>query len=90
MCLKARLDDLVKDHSDSLRYVRVIRSLYFREVRRRFDQISPTHLSSSEWIYDPALTSFTAWLEDKALENDTFYIWGKVGESRKKILVLEN
>jgi hypothetical protein len=76
--LKAKVDALLKEYSDSSRTVRIVRSLYFQEVRRRFDQIPPADQLSNSWVYDPNMTTFGPWLESSADNDGLFYIWGKV------------
>jgi hypothetical protein len=78
LSLKAKVDALLKEHSDSSKAIRVVRSLYFQEVRRRFDQIPYSDRRSNDWVYDPALTTFSLWLESNATADGLFYIWGKV------------
>jgi hypothetical protein len=76
--LKAKVDALLKEHSESSRAVQVVRSLYFSEVRRRFDQIPTAEGQSNDWIYDKELTEFASWLEHATQDDGIFYIWGKV------------
>lgn len=76
--LKMKLKALEREHKTSLQYVRVIDSLYFPEVRRRFFQIPLADQLSNEWIFDSKATTFIPWLESDAPGDRLFYIYGKV------------
>ncbi|KAF2818920.1 hypothetical protein CC86DRAFT_388611 [Ophiobolus disseminans] len=84
--LKTKLDVLMDDHKTSTRNVMVVRSLYFPEVRRRFEQILLRHQRSNEWIYDPASTDFDLWLESKVCNDSVFYIYGKAGSGKSTLM----
>ncbi|KAH5096643.1 hypothetical protein HBI56_137370 [Parastagonospora nodorum] len=86
LSLKAKVDALLKEHSDSSKAIRVVRSLYFQEVRRRFDQIPYSDRRSNDWIYDPSLTTFSLWLESNATADGLFYIWGKPGSGKSTLM----
>jgi hypothetical protein len=78
LSLKVKVDALLKEHFDSSKTIRVVRSLYFQEVRRRFDQIPDSDRRSNDWVYDSASTTFSRWLESNDTDDGMFYIWGKV------------
>jgi len=76
--LRTKLNFLIDEHRTSARNVKVVKSLYFPEVRRRFEQILPKDQRSNEWIHDSATTEFVPWLESAAQGDSIFYIYGKV------------
>lgn len=74
--LATKLEWLKSEHETSCRNVQVVKSLYFQEVRRRFDQILQAEQRTNEWIFDPQLTPFRPWLESKTPNSNIFYIYG--------------
>lgn len=76
--LAAKLEWLKSEYEISCRNVQVVKSLYFQEVRRRFDQILQAEQRTNEWIFEPRLTPFRTWLESKTPGSNIFYIYGKV------------
>ena len=73
--LKTKLDTLEKEHSICDKQSKVIESLYFPELHRRWSQISEANEATNAWIFDPKLTSFMHWLE---LQDGIYWITGKV------------
>jgi hypothetical protein len=72
--LRTKIDVLQKNHL----VTKVLKSLYFVEVRRRFDQIPLADQRSNRWVFDPDQTTFGSWLEDEGNGNCLFYVFGKV------------
>lgn len=65
--------------------VRVLESLYFTEITRRYDMIPNTDRRTNEWLYDSTKTSFTQWLESTEQNDGLFYIIGKVSANSAKL-----
>jgi hypothetical protein len=76
--LRTKLDVLQKELVVNARQDRILRSLYFPEIRRRLDQIETSHQGSNEWIFDPKSTSFVPWLESNGNTDQIFYVTGQV------------
>lgn len=79
--LSARLDDIQLRHTAALEQIQVLESLYFVEIRRRFDQIPDAEQRTNEWIYDPTQTTFASWLESTDPNDGLFYVFGKVSHA---------
>ncbi|XPS70797.1 hypothetical protein M3J07_002999 [Ascochyta lentis] len=77
-----QLKILQKEQAASLKQVEVIRSLYFREIFRRFEKIHDADPSSNKWAFDPVKTTLPSWLKSQDENDELHYIFGKAG-SRK-------
>ncbi len=53
----------------------VIKSLYFPEIRRRWDQVPQAEERTNAWLFDQNKTGFLKWLESGS---GIFWITGKV------------
>lgn len=73
--LKSKLDTLEKEHLICDKQSKVIESLYFPELRRRWSQIPEANQATNAWLFDPKLTSFMHWLE---IQDGIYWITGKV------------
>ena len=82
--LKTKLDALEKEHLVCYSQTKVVESLYFLELRRRFSQIPEATQATNAWLFDPALTSFTYWLES---QDGIYWITGKVCVQRWALAV---
>lgn len=76
--LKMKLDILQREQSTSIWQIKVLQSLHFPELRRRWNQIRKADQLSNEWIFNPLQTSFVSWLESQKKGDSLFYITGKV------------
>jgi hypothetical protein len=79
--LATKLEWLENEHETSCITIQVVKSLYFQEVRRRFDQIPQAEQLPNEWIFDPQLIPLRRWLESKTPDSNIFYIYRKVRSS---------
>ena len=75
--LKTKLDALQEEQSDCVRRIKILESLYFPELPRRWRQIQKADQQSNEWIYDHP-SSFVSWLESQDRNDGLFYITGRV------------
>lgn len=75
---------LQQEHVTMVEQVRVLESLYFTEITRRYDMIPNADQRTNEWVHDPTKTSFTQWLESTDQDDGLFYIVGKVSFSLLK------
>ena len=76
--LVTKLSFLQNEHLAAVEQVQVLESLYFPEIRRRYDQIPEAEQRTNQWVYDPSKTAFTDWLESTRHDDGLFYIFGKV------------
>ena len=76
--LGLKFDVLLKEQTSCAYQLEVLRSLHFREIRKRWYGIKTADQMSNEWIYDSRRASFTSWLESDAPGDGIFYITGKV------------
>ncbi|RYP08545.1 hypothetical protein DL765_008750 [Monosporascus sp. GIB2] len=90
--LKTKLDILQREQSTCARQIKVLESLYFPELRRRWSQIRKADQRSNEWIYDRQQTSFMSWLESQKKGDGLFYITGRAGSGKSTLMkyVYEN
>lgn len=76
--LKTKLDALQKQQSSCNEQIKVLESLYFRDIRRRWRQIRQADQQSNEWTYNHREISFVSWLKSREKGDNMFYITGKV------------
>ncbi|KAI0455070.1 hypothetical protein F5B21DRAFT_212695 [Xylaria acuta] len=90
--LKTKLDILQREQFTCTLQIRVLESLYFPEIRRRWFQIRDADQRSNEWIYDPQQTAFVSWLESQTKGDGLFYITGRAGSGKSTLMkfVYEN
>lgn len=58
--LKTNLEFLATEYHTARMQTEMLRSLYFTELRRRFDQIALADQRSNEWVFDPKQTQFSS------------------------------
>jgi len=73
--LKDCLNELEAERSLRRRQACLIPSLYFWEIRRRWEQIPAADELSNAWLFDRTKTDFMDWLESG---NGIYWITGKV------------
>ena len=73
--LKEVLAEFEEERMLRRRQSAVIKSLYFPEIRRRWDQVPQADDHTDAWLFDPNKTGFLEWLESG---NGIFWITGKV------------
>ncbi|KAH9862815.1 hypothetical protein J1614_010908 [Plenodomus biglobosus] len=81
--LITNLDSLRREHVTILEQVRVLESLYFTKITRRFDMIPDADERTNEWVYDTTKTGFTQWVESTKQNDGLFYIIGKGSDMQK-------
>ncbi|KAJ3572627.1 hypothetical protein NPX13_g4985 [Xylaria arbuscula] len=84
--LKAHLDNLFREQTICAQHIKLLKSLYFPELRRRWRQIPEAETQTNEWIYDPQKTSFLSWLESQNDDDGLFYITGKAGSGKSTLM----
>ncbi|KAI0975368.1 hypothetical protein F4678DRAFT_420102 [Xylaria arbuscula] len=84
--LKTKLIMLQKEQSLCAMQTKVLESLYFPELRRRWRQIQNADTRSNEWIYDSKQTSFVSWLESQDKGDIFFYITGRAGSGKSTLM----
>jgi hypothetical protein len=73
--LKEHLDSLARESAVCRKQYRVIKSLYFPELSRRWSEITNADKSTNDWIFDLTKTNFLAWLKEG---KGIYWISGKV------------
>jgi hypothetical protein len=73
--LKECLGSLEEESKLRRQQLRIIRSLYFPELRRRWQQIPEADVTTNAWLFDRTKTKFLDWLESGS---GIFWITGKV------------
>ncbi|KAM0421390.1 hypothetical protein ACHAPT_010744 [Fusarium lateritium] len=81
--LKEHLDLLEHERITCQRQSRVIRSLYFPELRRRWSQITDADQFTNTWLFDPTRTNFLEWLKG---EDGIYWISGKAGSGKSTLM----
>ncbi|KAI1175867.1 hypothetical protein F4777DRAFT_548909 [Nemania sp. FL0916] len=81
-----KLEMLRHEQATCVQQIKVLESLYFMEIRRRWHQIHDADQRSNEWIYDPKQTSFVPWLESQNRKDDLFYITGRAGSGKSTLM----
>jgi predicted nuclease with TOPRIM domain len=76
--LRTKLEVLQQEQSACTRHIGVLKSLYYQEISRRWDQIAEADKRSNEWIFDRTRTSFATWLASKEQNDTIYYVTGKV------------
>lgn len=61
--LKEHLDSLAQETAVCRKQYRVIKSLYFPELPRRWSEITDADKFTNDWLFDSTKTSFLAWLK---------------------------
>lgn len=75
VALKKHLDSLVQESAVCQKQYRVIKSLYFPELLRRWSDITNADKFTNDWLFDSTKTNFLAWLKDG---KGIYWISGKV------------
>ncbi|KAI8664187.1 hypothetical protein NCS55_00926500 [Fusarium keratoplasticum] len=81
--LKEHLDLLEQERITCQRQSRIIRSLYFPELRRRWSQITDADQFTNAWLFDPTRTNFVEWLKDG---DGIYWISGKAGSGKSTLM----
>jgi len=76
--LKTKLDAFQKEHNACIKQTEMIRSLYFRVLRRRWNQIPEADEASNTWVFDKLLTPFSVWLGSTDEDDGLFCITGRI------------
>ncbi|KAI0441725.1 hypothetical protein F4803DRAFT_407988 [Xylaria telfairii] len=84
--IKTKLEMLEKEQYICATQIKILKSLYFPELRRRWHQIRDADIRSNEWIYDAGKTSFVSWLESQRQGDSFFYITGRAGSGKSTLM----
>lgn len=74
--LKDRLDAFIKEYRTRLRISKVIDSLHFDGIRRRWDRVENASQHTNNWLFHDTKTGFSEWLRSGS---GIYWITGKVG-----------
>ncbi|KAF2849617.1 hypothetical protein T440DRAFT_499542 [Plenodomus tracheiphilus IPT5] len=84
--LKTKLDTLEKEQHRCLRQNKIIKSLHFPVISKRWSTIPTADQFSNEWIFDTTLTTFKNWLESSAHNDNTYCITGRAGSGKSTLM----
>ena len=73
--LKDRLDAFIKEYRTRLRVSKVVESLTFAGIRRRWDMVPNASQHTNNWLFHDAKTGFVDWLRSGS---GIYWITGKV------------
>ncbi|KAF2967776.1 hypothetical protein GQX73_g5820 [Xylaria multiplex] len=90
--LRTKLEILQIEQRNCDKQIKVLKSLHFPEILRRWHQIHEADHESNKWVYDPQQTTFVSWLESQEKGDGLFYITGKAGSGKSTLMrfVYEN
>ncbi|KAI8716496.1 hypothetical protein NCS52_00943700 [Fusarium sp. LHS14.1] len=83
VALKRHLDLLEQERITCQRQSRVVRSLYFPELRRRWSQITDADQFTNAWLFDPTRTNFVELLNNG---DGIYWISGKAGSGKSTLM----
>ncbi|CAG5152839.1 uncharacterized protein ALTATR162_LOCUS2933 [Alternaria atra] len=83
--LRTKLEVFPKEHHACIQQNRVIESLYFEEIRRRWNQIPHADEASNAWVFDNTLTPFNHRLSSKEASDGLFCITGRAGSGKSTL-----
>lgn len=75
--LKMKLEMLETELNLCDKQAKVIKSLYFEEIKRRWSQIPKAEEKTNSWLFDRSKTSFASWAESQEVSS-IYYISGLV------------
>lgn len=88
--LRTKIDSLENERQACDKQIKVLKSLYFHEIRKRWDKIDDAATRTLAWLHDPSKTSFLHWLTSET--NDIYSINGLVSpiqnSNREKAILL--
>jgi predicted Rossmann fold nucleotide-binding protein DprA/Smf involved in DNA uptake len=73
--LQAKLAELRNEESVRKEQARVLKSLYFKDIDKRLEQIVEAERNTNAWLFDSSLSNFPEWLES---EDSLYCVVGKV------------
>lgn len=81
--LKLKLNAFTREHDSCVTRLKVLKSLYFPELRRRFVDITDAEANTLIWLHDPSRTSFTQWLTS---QHGIYWINGLAGSGKSTLM----
>ncbi|KAL1849363.1 hypothetical protein Daus18300_013294 [Diaporthe australafricana] len=81
--LKLKLNAFTREHDSCVTRLKVLKSLYFPELKRRFADITDAEANTLGWLHDPSKTSFTQWL---ASQHGIYWINGLAGSGKSTLM----
>ncbi|KAJ4012547.1 hypothetical protein NW752_008246 [Fusarium irregulare] len=82
--LHTATQELEREEQKGSRQIELLKSLYFQELRQRWDNIDDAAGNTLSWLYDPSRTRFTTWLESES--SDIYYITGWAGSGKSTLM----
>lgn len=85
---KGTHDDMAGEAVDRLRKMKILDTLWFRQIDERKDLIEPAHIQTLEWVLNPPSEDFiwddlTRWLRQGS---GTYWVTGKAGSGKSTLM----
>lgn len=81
--LVPKLKEFEQEHNECAKKLKILKSLYFPELKRRSVNIVTAETSTLSWLYDGSKTSFSRWL---ASQHGTYWINGLAGSGKSTLM----
>lgn len=81
--LLLKLNAFMRERESCVTRLKVLKSLYSPELRRRFTDITDAEVNTLGWLYDPSQTSFVSWL---ASYHGIYWINGLAGSGKSTLM----
>ncbi|KAK2690190.1 hypothetical protein QWA68_010945 [Fusarium oxysporum] len=82
--LRTKIDSLENERQACAKQIKVLKSLHFHEIRKRWDKIDDAATRTLAWLHDPSKTSFLHWLTSET--NDIYSISGLPGSGKSTLM----
>ncbi|KAF5983799.1 hypothetical protein FCOIX_3015 [Fusarium coicis] len=82
--LRTKIDSLENERQACDKQIKVLKSLHFHEIRKRWDKIDDAATRTLAWLHDPSKTSFLHWLTSET--NDIYSINGLPGSGKSTLM----
>lgn len=78
-----KLNAFTRERDSCITRLKVLKSLYFPELRRRFTDITNAEANTLDWLYDRSQTSFPHWLDS---QHGIYWINGLAGSGKSTLM----
>ncbi|KAG4269328.1 hypothetical protein FPRO04_12017 [Fusarium proliferatum] len=82
--LRSKIESLENERQTCEKQICILKSLYFHEIRKRWDKIDDAAARTLAWLHDPSKTSFLHWLSSET--NEIYSISGLPGSGKSTLM----
>ncbi|KAF4946460.1 hypothetical protein FGADI_11098 [Fusarium gaditjirri] len=82
--LRTKIESLENERQTCTKQIKVLKSLHFQEIRKRWDNIDDAAMKTLAWLHDPSKTSFLHWLSSET--TDIYSIIGLPGSGKSTLM----